>query len=369
MNKKFVIVDAANLVHRAKHVAHRGDIDMRIGMALHITFNGLRKAWRDLGGDHIVFCLEGTSWRKHVYDDYKANRIVAKLKKTRRELEDDELFFEAFDDLNAFIKEKTNCTVLQCPIAEADDLIATWIDLHPASQHIIVSSDTDFIQLLSDRVEIYNPIANVRLTSDGIFDDKNNRLEFRLKSDGKIKVGGKNPSFKAERDDWIQFATFLKCIRGDKTDNIYPAYPGARIKGSKNKTGITEAWDDRDSGGFSWNNFMLQTWTDPDGVEHTVRDRYEINRMLIDLHEQPDDVKEEVIECIVKEVETERKSNVGIHFMKFCSKWDLKRISQYPDEFATMLNAHYNDHLLALEKRIEEVRSGSVDLLDWRDLN
>jgi len=352
MNKKFVIVDAMNLFHRAKHVAHRGDIDMRIGMALHITFNGLRKAWRDLGADHVVYCLEGHSWRKHVYEEYKANRVMAKLKKSPRELEDDELFFEAFNDLNQFIKDKTNCTVLQCPVAEADDLIATWIDLHQDSDHIILSSDSDFIQLLSDNVEIYNPIANIRMTKDGVYDDKDYRLEFSVKSDGKVKVGGKDPFFEAERDDWMDFAMFLKCIRGDKSDNIFPAFPGARLKGSKNKTGITEAWEDRNSGGFNWNNFMLQKWTDTDGNENTVKDRYEINRMLIDLHLQPEEVKEQVIESIVGEVRTDRKQGVGIHFMKFCSRWDLDKISRYPDEFAAMLNASYSDYLLQIHEEL-----------------
>ena len=352
MNKKFVIVDAMNLFHRAKHVAHRGDIDMRIGMALHITFNGVRKAWRDLGGDHVVFCLEGHSWRKHVYEDYKANRVTAQLKKTQREREDDELFFEAFNDLASFIKEKTNCTVLRCEVAEADDVIASWIDLHPEREHIILSSDSDFVQLLSDNVEIYNPIANIRMTRDAIYDEKGYQLEFNVKTDGKIKVGDKSPGFVPERDDWMDFAMFLKCIRGDKSDNIFPAYPGARIKGSKNKTGITEAWEDRNTGGFNWNNFMLQTWTDTDGNEHTVKDRYEINRMLIDLHYQPLEVMEKLVEDIIDEVVTERKQNVGIHFMKFCSRWDLRRISQYPDEFANMLNAPYDDHLLRVHEEI-----------------
>jgi len=352
MNKKFVIVDAMNLFHRAKHVAHRGDIDMRIGMALHITFNGLRKAWRDLGGDHVVFCLEGHSWRKHVYEDYKANRITAQLKKTQRERDDDELFFEAFNELNKFIKDKTNATVLQCPVAEADDLIASWIDLHPGSEHIILSSDSDFIQLLDERVEIYNPIANILMRHDGVFDDKGYKLEFSVKSDGKIKTGDKNPMFEAEREDWMQFATFLKCIRGDKSDNIFSAFPGARLKGTRNKTGITEAWDDRNAGGFNWNNFMLQTWEDHNGNEHVVKDRYAINRMLVDLRLQPDEIKEQVIESIISEVDTAHKTNVGIHFMKFCSQWDLRKISKYPDEYANMLNAGYDDLLIEVQQEL-----------------
>lgn len=351
MNKKYILVDAMNMFHRSKHVVHRGDIDTRIGMSLHIMFNSLRKGFRDLGGDHIVYCLEGRSWRKDVYTQYKANRIVAQLKKNKREREDDELFFEAFDELNKFISEKTNCTVLQCPVAEADDLIATWIDLHPGNNHIIISSDSDFVQLLAPNVEIYNGITNIRFTHNAVYDDKGRKLEFSVKGDGKIKVGKPDGFFEAERQDWSEYAMFLKCIRGDKTDNIFPAYPGARIKGSKNKTGILEAFDDRNDGGYNWNNFMLQTWTDVDGNKHSVKDRYEMNRILIDLRSQPDDIRECFVNCIVSDVSVNKKQNVGIHFMKFCNTWNLQNISRYPDEYALMLNATYNNYLSNIQEK------------------
>ncbi len=35
-----------------------------LGMAFHITLNSIKKAWQDFGGSHVVFCLEGRSWRK-----------------------------------------------------------------------------------------------------------------------------------------------------------------------------------------------------------------------------------------------------------------------------------------------------------------
>ena len=44
-----------------------------------------------------------------------------------REQEDDELYFEAHDDMIKFLSEKTNVSVVRCEQAEADDMIATWI--------------------------------------------------------------------------------------------------------------------------------------------------------------------------------------------------------------------------------------------------
>ena len=62
----YIIVDTANTFFRARHVIN-GDADIKLGMALHITFNSIKKAWQDFGGSHVVFCLEGRSWRKDFY--------------------------------------------------------------------------------------------------------------------------------------------------------------------------------------------------------------------------------------------------------------------------------------------------------------
>ena len=51
----------------AKHVGGGKDIDMRVGMAMHIMFNSIKKVWREFSGDHVVMCLEGSSWRKDFY--------------------------------------------------------------------------------------------------------------------------------------------------------------------------------------------------------------------------------------------------------------------------------------------------------------
>lgn len=145
----FILVDSMNMFFRAKHVARGNDMDMKIGMAMHIMFNSVKKAWRDFNGTHVIFCLEGRSWRKDFYTPYKANRKVIADKRSPREQEDDELFFEAYNDMLAFLDEKTNSSVVRQGNAEADDMIATWIQQHPEDNHIIVSSDTDFHQLIA----------------------------------------------------------------------------------------------------------------------------------------------------------------------------------------------------------------------------
>jgi 5'-3' exonuclease len=320
----YILVDSLNMFMRAKHAGGGKDIDMRVGMAMHIMFNSVKKAWNDFNGDHVVFCLEGRSWRKDFYPPYKANRKVKADQRSPREIEDDELFFEAYNDMVEFLDEKTNCSVIRHPQAEADDLIATWIQSHPEDQHVIVSTDSDFYQLISENVQQYNGVTEETIRIDGVY------------KKGNPVIDKKTKEHKVPDPEWLLFE---KCVRGDATDNVFSAYPGARKKGSKNKTGILEAFADRHTGGFNYNNFMLQRWTDHEDVEHRVRDDYERNRTLIDLTAQPDDIKFGCQSVIADAVNKEQVSNVGIHFMKFANKHNLVRLTDQATEIGKILNS------------------------------
>ena len=70
-------------------------------------------------------------------------------------------------------------------------------------------------------------------------------------------------------------------MRGDTSDNVFSAYLGVRTKGTKNK-GSLEAFADKDTKGYNWNNMMLQRWTDSYGDEHRVLDDYNRNVTLCD---------------------------------------------------------------------------------------
>jgi 5'-3' exonuclease len=322
----YILVDTANTFFRARHVV-RGDIDTKVGMALHITLNSIKKAWTDFNGSHVVFCLEGRSWRKDFYQPYKRNRQVARDALTPREAEEDKVFWEIFDEFKDFVTEKTNCTVLQNPVLEADDLIAGWVQNHPDDNHIIISTDGDFAQLIAPNVKQYNGVSNTTITHEGYFDDK-----------GKPVVDKKTKQAKsAPNPEWLLFE---KCMRGDTSDNVFSAYPGVRVKGTKNKVGLTEAFEDKSTKGFAWNNLMLQRWVDHEGVEHRVLDDYSRNVTLCDLTAQPDNVRQ-IIDTAIKNVEPKNVTQVGMRLMKFCAKWDMQRIADQAQSFAEPLNAKY----------------------------
>ena len=324
----YILVDTANTFFRARHVIN-GDADIKLGMAFHITLNSIKKAWQDFGGTHVVFFLEGRSWRKDFYTPYKAQRTAQRAAHTEAEAEEEKIFWEAFDTFKDFIIEKTNCTVLQHKQLEADDLIAGWIQSHPEDQHVIISTDTDFLQLIAPNVKQYNGVSETTITHEGFFDVK-----------GKFVIDKKTQLPKATPDP--QWLLFEKCMRGDTSDNVFSAYPGVRTKGTSKKVGLQEAFADRSDKGYAWNNLMLQRWTDHNGVEHRVMDDYERNRRLIDLSNQPDDIKMRMAETIAEAIALDKNiGQVGLRLMKFCGLYDLKRISDQAAAYAEPLNARY----------------------------
>ena len=326
---KYLIVDTANTFFRARYAAHRqSDTWDKLGFAIHVTLASVAKAFRDQKADHVVFCLEGRSWRKDFYEPYKKNRAVARAALTEKEAEEDKLFWESFDELKTFVTEKSNCTVLRHENLEADDLVAGWIQAHPQDLHVIVSSDTDFYQLLGPNVKQYNGISDELHTIEGIFDKKGAPVK-----DKKTKENKTIPD-----PTWILFE---KCMRGDSSDNVFSAFPGVRTSGSKNRVGLKEAYEDRDKKGFSWNNLMLQRWTDHNGEEHRVLDDYQRNVTLVDLTAQPDDVKVKIAETIAVNSVTKEIPQIGTKFMKFCGKYDLKRISDNVQQYVDFLSAEY----------------------------
>jgi len=323
----YILVDTANTFFRARHVV-RGDIDTKVGMALHITLNSVKKAWTDFKADHVVFCLEGRSWRKDFYEPYKRNRQVARGKLSVTEAEEDTAFWGIFDEFKNFVTEKTNCTVMRHSQLEADDLIAGWVQMHPNDTHIIISTDGDFAQLIAPNVKQYNGVANMTITHEGYFDDKGQRV-----IDKKTKEAKPAPH--------PAFMLFEKCMRGDTSDNVFSAYPGVRTKGTKNKVGLIEAYEDKTSKGFNWNNMMLQRWSDHEGAEHRVLDDYNRNVVLCDLTAQPADIREIINTTITENAVPKEITQVGMRLMKFCAKWDMQRIADQAQSYAEPLQARY----------------------------
>jgi len=321
--KTFLLVDTMNLMWRAAHVT-RGNAFDRVGLAVHISFNSIVSYASKNNIDHIIFCFEGRSWRKQYDAAYKANRKIAKEKLSQDDIDFSDYLIEVQSDIKTFLENKTNVTVLHHSNLEADDLIAAWIQTHTEDNHVILSTDGDFLQLLADNVSIYNGVDKKHICINGVFDDSGKQL--------KDKTG--NPLVPENPEYFL----FEKIIRGDTSDNIRPAYPGVRKKGSKNKVGIIECYEDRKAQGFTWNAFMNEKWEDHNGDVHVVKDKFKHNKLLIDLNEQPDHIKGYMAETISNVYENLKyNKQVGVEFLKFCGKHHLVNLAKYPDKIALLL--------------------------------
>lgn len=327
---RFLLLDAHNLFHRASHVS-KGNIDVRIGMSLHISIMALAAAWRMFEAEHVVVgleCSNANNWRKVFYEPYKNNRIQKRSAMTEREQSDMQILMEAFTDFTTYLAEKTNVTVLQCPVVEADDMIAHWIATHPNDEHVIISSDKDFQQLLAPNVVQYNGVTKQ------IFCVEGNTMTHNLQLPHETSV--------VTIED-TEYDLFEKIIRGDAGDNIFSAFPGVRKKAAKGKPGILKAWDDRHDKGFEWNNFMLSKWTDRNGEEQVVRDRFEVNNKIINLTAHPLEVRDAMDQYSRFAKEPVDSSKIGFHFFKLCNMYNLNNAADHAEEITRIFAAGHNE--------------------------
>lgn len=331
---KYAIIDVNNLVHRAKHtVSHYDTFDECVSMTLDRLFGSLRKVYEKFGAEHCVACFDQRSWRKDVFPDYKGDR---NQDESPIKLEEREIIKQVLISLEKFLVEHTNVTVLSRKGIEADDFVARWVQLHvdPEFTHIIVSADKDFMQLIRDGVELFNPIQQILYTTDGIFfqDGKkkaNHQTEVQRHGERwKIKCDKKTEEPEIVEPEW---SVFEKCIRGRK-NNLPTAYP--RVYETKMRIAFN------DKGGPKWNAFINTIWGDEKNRQ-SVRKRYDFNRRLFDLKRQPPEIIADMDESINEALDTKPKQMVGAWFAKFCGKYRLVKLSSQASSITALLASKY----------------------------
>lgn len=216
--QRVLLVDGYNMLHRARSGWAKGDNPIVFNF-----FRSFRATVDKFSPDIVYFILEGRPvQRLEQMTEYKANR----------EHHDRDDFIRQRRLIISLLKERFPVRVVRHPHFECDDVLAGLaLVTHAEDDVIVISSDTDFYQLLSAErsLELYNPVKKEFIDP---------------------------PPY-----DYVSW----KALRGDSTDNI----PGIRGIGNKRAEALV---------------------TNPEALaqflEHAPhREAYERNLSLIRFHE------------------------------------------------------------------------------------
>lgn len=329
---KYCVVDASNLMHRAKRVVRADEVDEVVGGCIDIFFRSMRKVFEKFGSDHAVVAFDHASWRSVVYSEYKGTRREAR-EADPREVEIGEAVFSALERLRLFLATGTRCTVLHQELCEGDDFIGRWVQLHPSDEHVIISTDSDYRQLVSDKVSIYDGVGEKLYNSEGIFYQDGSKP---ARGQDSREFYGETWKVKslASADPYCvdpKWVLFEKVMLGDNSDNITRAAPPG-MGPVKLKAAARDA-------------VALQKLFDtlrkdlPD--QPSVRELMERNEMLVDLSKQPAEVIELLDGSIAESVGRGPSGSVGAAFLIFCRENRLIRMISEADRFSRMLAKGY----------------------------
>ena len=151
---KHLIMDANNLLFRARHACFRRQYDHVI---VHTFFRSIKPLVEKFDPDCVYFVLDGyPKKRMELSSDYKGTR----------EYHDKDNFRAQRKKSISMIKESVPFLVMRHPEMEADDVIADLVlrTLPAEDEKVIISSDTDFIQLCQENG--IKPIVGSFLRSD-----------------------------------------------------------------------------------------------------------------------------------------------------------------------------------------------------------
>lgn len=191
-----LIVDGLNIAFRWKH---QGVLDFKYDYAR--TIESLAKSYN--AGTIIITADGGSSYRKALLPEYKANRKEKYAEQTPQEEKEFAMFMAEFSNTLTLLKEKH--TVLQFKGVEADDIaayISMNLDKFNFDECWMISSDRDWDLLINDKVSRFSTVTRKETT-----------------------VHNWDEHYDFEIEDYITF----KCLTGDKGDNV-PGIPGVGPK-------------------------------------------------------------------------------------------------------------------------------------------
>lgn len=183
-----LVVDALNLAYRYLHAKSTNFVEDYIRVV-----ESLKKSYK-AGKVIIVADKGGSSYRKEIYPEYKANRKEKYETQTEEEKRQFTAFFEEFE--KTLMQLETIYPVLRFDKTEADDIaayIVTKIKKYPITEVWLISSDKDWDLLINETVNRFSYVTRKEVTFDNW-----------------------HTHYDCEIEEYIS----IKCLNGDAGDNV-----------------------------------------------------------------------------------------------------------------------------------------------------
>lgn len=152
---KILLVDYLNLVHRSNIRFGPPEPD-KVSYAIVYNFvRSLRAVVEKFEPQKVFVCFEGSkNFRYALFQDYKANRIIKRASSAAKEVDRQR-------DIITNLLQYLPVTTALADRFEADDVVSALCQNLKNEEVIILSSDSDFIQLLQNKeipnVKLFNP--------------------------------------------------------------------------------------------------------------------------------------------------------------------------------------------------------------------
>ncbi len=314
--KKLYLVDVSSMFFRAFYAVRM--LNNSAGLPTNAIYGFLSmsvKLLKDVQPDYMVYCYDQPkpSFRKDLYEDYKANRG-----ETPEELVPQIPYIHKLTELMGIPGiGKENY--------EADDVIGSLVKygLDNKLEVVIVSGDKDFAQLINDKVTLYDTMKDVKYNVQGVVDK-----------------WGVHPD---------QFIDYL-AICGDSSDNI----PGVKGIGPKGAQKLLSQFQTLD--GIYENIDSVKTPSHVKKLKEFKEEAY-LSKQLVEIVQDLDLVKD-LNDISLKPINTDKLSEV----------LDELEFSSFKKNLLGASTGSQKSSAKAVEKRKKSLTVKNCDALKLNDL-
>tara|TARA_Y100001963_G_scaffold33446_1_gene46395 strand:+ start:2458 stop:3429 length:972 start_codon:yes stop_codon:yes gene_type:complete len=176
--QRILLIDQLNLFFRSYIVNPSLSLNGQPIGGLIGSIKSMQKICRETKPDKIVICWDGeggSKKRKLMKKDYKAGRKPLRLNRDIRNLSESEEKSNKIWQMQRIVEYYNCMPVIQLIFSgvEADDIIAYVANMpeHKDDQKVIISSDKDFFQLLTENTILYRPIQKQILNRNNIIEN------------------------------------------------------------------------------------------------------------------------------------------------------------------------------------------------------